>query len=83
MRTEKKNKEQMGKEGKKLVKKGKGRKLKKKNGMGIIFCNNLYFDSWGSDQTQSDVVIKHKNIIIRNYSKFFKVKDMLDDHLKT
>ena len=48
-----------------------GRKKKKTN-FGIILCNNLYFDSRGSDYTQSDVVIKHKNKIIRNYTNFFE-----------
>ena len=81
----------MGKEGKKLGKKarnGNGRKMKKEMVLALHFVITCTL-------TSGEVIklnqIKQKNIIIRNYSNFlnkimpflFKVKDKLDDHLKT
>ena len=73
-RNGKRKKEQGIKWGKKekIDKEWKIEEKQRKNGICIIFCNNLYSDSRESDCTQSDVVIKYKNIIIRNYSNFFE-----------
>ena len=73
--------------GEKEEKNGGNKKTRNKNRRNF-FCINLCYDSRGSSYTQSDIAIKHKNIIIRFVSNkimpfLFKVKDRLDDYVKT